>query len=460
MKKFATFILVITIVTALGLCGYALRVLGVFGNTPAQPAQTTVAEESEEEQPVFSSSIPGSYDSMDEVAVVMAVNQEEKTITLRNTDLQRNYTLDYSQATRLEDRYGSSLSIAQIKAGDLVQVTFLKNKKRLNTLSLCGGEAWTYEKVTEYAVNRNTRVLTLGTDSYKIGDDTLIFSQGKQIDWMDLNDVDVLTVNGIDQHVYSIVVEKGHGYLRLENDTYFVGGWIEVGESLISPITQDMLLTVPEGDYQVLLTNNGNRGMKNISIKRGEELDLDIGDIEIEETKVGRVVFSVTPSNASVYVDGELVDVAAPLELEYGIHQMIAGAEGYDTMTRYINVGEELANLDVRLEKTSTVSGNSSSNNSDKNTTTSGTGSVISTTDQGQYHVMITAPEKVELYVDGNYIGITPISFKKVAGSHVITLRKDGYVTRSYTIQVDEEQKDISYSFADLTAGSVSGNQN
>lgn len=456
MKKFATFILVITIVTALGLCGYALRVLGVFGNT----AQTTVAEKSEPEPPVFSSSIPGSYDSMDEVAVVMAVNQEEKTITLRNTDLQRNYTLDYSQATRIADRYGSSLSIAQVKAGDLVQVTFLKNKKRLNTLSLCSEEAWTYEKVTEYAVNRNTRVLTLGTDSYKIGDDTLIFSQGKPIDWMDLNDVDVLTVNGIEQHVYSIVVEKGHGYLRLENDTYFVGGWIEVGESLISPITQDMLLTVPEGDYQVLLTNNGNRGIKNISIKRGEELDLDIGDIEIEETKIGRVVFSVTPGNASIYVDGGLVDVETPLELEYGIHQMIAGAEGYDTMTRYINVGEELANLDIRLEKTSTVSGNSSSNNSDKNTAASGTGSVISTTDQGQYHVMITAPEKVELYVDGNYIGITPISFKKVAGSHVITLRKDGYVTRSYTIQVDEEQKDISYSFADLTAGSVSANEN
>ena len=263
-------------------------------------------------------------------------------------------------------------------------------------------------------------------------------------------------------------MEKGHGYLRLENDTYFVGGWIEVGESLISPITQDMLLTVPEGDYQVLLTNNGNRGVKNISIKRGEELDLDIGDIEIEETKVGRVVFSVTPGNASIYVDGELVDVGAPLELEYGIHQMIAGADGYDTMTRYINVGEELASLDIRLEKTSTVSGNSSSGtstssdsgNSSGNGTSSGsgTGSVISATNQGQYHVMITAPEKVELYVDGNYIGITPISFKKVAGSHVITLRKDGYVTRSYTIQVDEEQKDISYSFADLTAGSVSGN--
>ena len=95
----------------------------------------------------FTSSIPGSYDSMDEVAVVMGINQEEQTITLRNMDLQRNYTLDYSQATRLEDRYGSSLSIAQIREGDLVQVTFLKNKKRLNTLFMCGGAAWTYEGI-------------------------------------------------------------------------------------------------------------------------------------------------------------------------------------------------------------------------------------------------------------------------------------------------------------------------
>jgi hypothetical protein len=34
----------------------------------------------------------------------------------------------------------------------------------------------------------------------------------------------------------------------------------------------------------------------------------------------------------------------------------------------------------------------------------------------------------------------------------VITLRKTGYTTRSYTIQVDSEEKDISYSFADLEA--------
>ena len=55
-----------------------------------------------------------------------------------------------------------------------------------------------------------------------------------------------------------------------------------------------------------------------------------------------------------------------------------------------------------------------------------------------------------EVYVDGNYVGVTPCSFKKVAGAHVITLRKSGYTTRSYTVQVDSADKDITFSFADL----------
>ena len=52
--------------------------------------------------------------------------------------------------------------------------------------------------------------------------------------------------------------------------------------------------------------------------------------------------------------------------------------------------------------------------------------------------------------MDGNYVGISPCSFRKQSGSYVITLRKTGYETRSYTVRVDDEDKDISYSFADL----------
>jgi len=462
MKKIGTFIVVITVLTAISLCGYAVYTIGMRGE---KPAETPVKEETAGiSQPVYTAPAPGSYDSLDEAAVVLSVDAEEKLITLHNMDVNRNYTLDYSQATRIEDRHGSALSMAQVKAGDVVEVTFLKNRKRLNTLALCSNEAWSVKSTKEFAINRNAKLMLLGKESYLINDDTLIFSEGSQADWMDINNVDLLTVNGVGQKVYSIVIERGHGYLRLKNDQYFVGGWIEVGDSVICPIKKDMLLTVPEGKHEVLVSNNGNSGVKQIQVERGKELELDIGDIEITETKVGRVLFSVTPASTKVYVDGAAVDIAGPIELEYGIHQVIAGADGYETMTRYIKVGESLASLDIQLEKKSaaTVSSNENGSATDVNinintdpntqTTDNGQGNVVTTTPEGQYRVYVTGPEGAELYVDGTYIGLTPTNFAKSAGTHVIVLRKPGFVTRSYTVQIDSEQKDISYSFAELEA--------
>ena len=68
----------------------------------------------------------------------------------------------------------------------------------------------------------------------------------------------------------------------------------------------------------------------------------------------------------------------------------------------------------------------------------------------GKYKVYIDAPSGAEAYLDGNYIVITPVSFNKVSGSYVVTLRKTGYQTRSYTLQIDAEEKDVNYSFTDL----------
>jgi hypothetical protein len=64
--------------------------------------------------------------------------------------------------------------------------------------------------------------------------------------------------------------------------------------------------------------------------------------------------------------------------------------------------------------------------------------------------VYINAPAGAECYVDGNYTGIVPCSFRRVEGSHVITLSLSGYNTRSYTISVENGTGDMSFSFTDL----------
>lgn len=384
---------------------------------------------------------PGSFDSAD-TAVVVKINKEEEKITFLNLTVNRNYTLQYDGTTVFSDKYGQSMTLEQIREGDIVDVTFLKSKKRLATLSI-SGDSWTTADISRYQFDAVSHDVTIGNEVYKVTENIKIFSDGEEIEMMDLNSVDILTFHGIGNTVHSIVVEKGHGYLRLSGDENFIGGWIEVGQNIIRQITEDMLLTVPEGNYQVLISITGGGGTKSVMINRNTEITLDIGDLEIEAPQYGQVLFAMSPSFASLYVDGTLVDTSLPVTLEYGIHQLMAKAEGYSTVTSYLKVAQESAGIDITLDLEEDDEEEEEDN---QETVSSGDG----TTTASYYQVYIDAPEGAEVYVDGNYIGICPISFRKVEGPHVITLRRTGYETRSYTIQVDGEDKDISYSFAEL----------
>lgn len=371
---------------------------------------------------------PDSYDSAD-TAVIVKKDKDAKTITLFSTAADKRYTLNVTGTSTLYDKHGAAVSLDQMNPGDIVEVTFLKEIKRLNSMQLCS-QAWANNSVSRYEIDWKRNTITIGKeDIYQFSEDTLFLSQGKEIEQMDLNAVDVLTFQGIGSSVLSVVVEKGHGYLRLENDTKFIGGFIEVGQSLITKIKEDMLLTVPEGSYQVLFSTDGGEGTKNVTIARNQEVALDIGDLEVEEAKFGTVIFTLNPSTATLYIDGSKVDTSAPISLEYGIHQLIARADGYNTITNYLKVGQVTTGIDIQLDKMDTTQ---------EEEPASG------------YKVYIDAPEDVEVYLDGNYVGISPVSFVKEAGTHNLTLRKEGYETRSYTIVVDDEDKDVSFSFGDL----------
>lgn len=392
---------------------------------------------------------PDSYDSAD-TAVLVARNEKENTATFLNPDLGKRYTLSIDGTTRFYDKYGNSISFEQVETGDVVDVTFLKSQKHLTTLQL-SPSAWSFPDVEKYEINTVRGEVSIGSEVYKLCSNTQYISNGRSIDSMDLNAADILSFQGMASQILTVRVEKGHGYLRLANDENFIGGWIEIGQSQIQRITEDMLLLVPEGSYQVNISHKGGGGVKSVIINRNEEATLDIGDLEIPEPQYGMVLFSMDPSFAELYIDGSKVDTSGPVSLVYGIHQMIARAEGYQSVTQYIRVAQESVGINVTLDPNKEKEQQESSTSSESSTTT--------VTDY--YKVYVDAPEKAEIYLDGNYVGISPCSFRKVAGAHVITLRQTGYETRSYTVQIDAEEKDLSYSFADLVKsgdGTVSAN--
>ena len=456
----------------------------------------------EQDETGFVAAQKGIFDSAD-TAVVADIDMDEKNITLKNMEKKRQYTLAFDGTTFFYDKYGKVISVTQLRKGEVVDVTFFKEKKRLNTLQI-SGTAWVHRNIDEYKLDEEKFQAEVGSAVYAYSEDTVVIADEKQGELIDINPVDILTFRGVGSDVYSIVVEKGHGYVRLKNEEYFYDGWIEIGKKTIQRVTENMLLTVPEGKHQVIISNKGTSGVKQVDVRRNMELELDVGDLKGEDPKYGTVVFTITPENATLYLDGNKTEYGSPVRLEYGIHQMIVMADGYETISQYLKVGQESAGIEVTMKEDTSdtdVSGNDVSGNdvlsdseileevnrilnergysgitssdlagnndsqsgnaedgSDKDADANNTGTNHAGNNQTSkpvtstlsYYVTVDAPVGVEVYLDGNYIGITPCSFKKDTGSHTLTLRKTGYVAKSYTIQMDEEEKNVSYSFLDL----------
>lgn len=381
-------------------------------------------------------------DSMDE-AIVVSVDEEAKKIKLYNLTLGRTYTLQYNGATGIKNRFGDELVAEQLAEGDLVRVTFIKDEKLAKSVQL-SDQVTTYEGISSFEINRAAYTMSFGGDRYELVENAAVLSGGEQIAIEEINSVDTLKIVAEDHEIYSITVEKGHGYVRLSGHESFVGGWVEIGQAVITQVTEEMLLVVPEGDYVLYISKDGVAGSRDISVTRDEETQVDLSDLQTEKIKkTGKIIFTISPADAELYIDGELTDYSAEVELDCGIHQIRAQASGYTTQVQYIKVGETLANLNITLEES-----DGEDEDEEEETVSSNSASTAATSD---YRVYIDAPEGAELYLDGSYVGIVPVDFEKKTGTYIVSLRKDGYQTRSYTLQIDDSEKDVTYSFSELT---------
>lgn len=464
--------------------GVALAVLMLTIGGCAMPVSSVSGTQQEtKEEPGIKT--PGIYDSED-AAVVVKKDTEEGTIQFQNIATAKRYTLNYDGTTQVFDKNDVALSMQQLREGSVVTVRFYKADKSLSYVKE-NADALSLPNLSGYELDLKDGKITVGAQTYLLSSNVVVVSDGRETEPWELNAMDVISVWGYQDRIYGIHVEKGHGYLRLENEDYFVNGWVDVGDKVIQKIEEDMLLVVPEGTYNAMVSHKGSSAMQEISFARNEEMVWDLGSVEITVVQTGKIIFTLTPATARMAIDGREVDTSKPVELEYGLHSMRIVAEGYDTVAQYIKVAEPSANISVELEKSSEPESSEQASEPDKEaekdeadetpvgkkyalnaseddddedddreddekeseeSSREDSSDVLSATEK--YKVYIDAPEGVEAYLDGSYIGITPVNFPKKAGNYVITLRKTGFQTRSYTLQIDSEKKDVNYSFTEL----------
>lgn len=67
-----------------------------------------------------------------------------------------------------------------------------------------------------------------------------------------------------------------------------------------------------------------------------------------------------------------------------------------------------------------------------------------------QNTITVNAPSGVKVYVNGDYVGKSPVSFEKIIGTFTVALSKNGYDTASYTLTMEDDGESSFLSFPEL----------
>lgn len=478
-------------------------------------------------------------DSAGVQGVVRAVNAEEKTITVYQIARMEEMVLRYNGATSVLSKYGRQQTMPQIQPGTIVRTEREPGSDLLRVVQE-DDEGWVYKGVGNLAIDRIGSTMSIGENLYRYDAQITVINNGQLVELDTLHEKDVVTVRGIEERIYSIQVEKGHGMLTFANYGEFIGGSIEVGYDVFDQINEGMEYVLREGSYKLVMRNGSLEVNRYITISRDQTMLMDLSQFMTEAGKKGLVYFTLNPVRAKLYLDDEEVELDGPLELGYGEYILEVQCDGYEPLSRVLTVSMPTANIRIDLadgdnttsdgslteigtgegdipddgddigsgagegsagedgtgdsgagdsgsgeedeggieeigapdderidelwgdgeggnnEAGGGSSGSGGSDEGSSGSSGSGDGSSSSGGNSGGqvitgHYIMIRRPEGASVYFDGAYAGVAPLQIEKVTGEHTITFRRDGYISKTYTIEVENDSENPQYSFPDLT---------
>ena len=243
--------------------------------------------------------------------VVTKINTGLQNITIYNISNDLEITLMYSGGTNVTSKNDNVMSMNEINLGDIVDAYFLSAGSKLVKLQI-SPSSWEYKNVSNYELNETDRQIQIGSKLYQYNNQIAMFNGDKTFAFSELDKQDLIDIKGIGQFVYSVVLAKGHGYIRFSGYKDFIGGTVEVGNHIFMPIKKDMVIVAREGSYRLTLENGDLKGIKYITVARDEEITVDMSEYRKEAEQTISVEFDITPKSAKLYINNVETEYKKP----------------------------------------------------------------------------------------------------------------------------------------------------
>ncbi|PKM94809.1 MAG: hypothetical protein CVU84_07750 [Firmicutes bacterium HGW-Firmicutes-1] len=350
------------------------------------------------------------------LALIKEVDTEKKELTVLDIQQGKQVVLKVDGAVDIKDVYGTLLAFAQLKTGDIIEAKYDSKSLRPEMIQITG-QTWEKKNIQDLIYDKENKTIQIGNDIYKYTDDLVTTFAGKIMDIDKLDPVDLVTVKGYKDTIWSITLEKGHGFIVLKNHEKFIGGTIEIGKKT-EDIKKDTKVTVLMGVQNIVVAKEGMVSfVTEVIVEEDKEVIIDIGSAQ---PTAGMVSFTITPGDVQLFINNvQYKDFSKPINLEFGTYNLRIEKANYVPWESKLVVNQAFMPVEINMNK------------------------------KAQY-IKVNSPVGCSMYIDDNYIGIIPVEAPIDPGAHTVTIRKDGYYSKMHSIQVEDNGQDANFVFPEL----------
>lgn len=352
-------------------------------------------------------------------AVISDIRWDASQLTVKTVEDGWVYKVSYDSETECLSRYGEKIAVGQLEVGQIVDIKS-DAKGQIATKIQISYDSWEYEKVSGLVYNRTDKTIGVMGEQYGYTTSLVLYDKTaeknydeegpvdtsaeateegpkdlvgekattealkeklpEELSLSEIDPVDTVTCRGYKGKICSVVLESGHGYVRLSGDSTFIGGMIAIGK-VIQPVVKGMVMTVPVGTWTLEIDKDGRMGTKNVIVSQNVEQTVNLADLAIIKAQKGVMHFIITPANASIYIDGVEYNDQTDFMLEFGVHKVQVVAVGYKAYNGEIELKSAYMNVNVSLVSLSSDGGPTASTSTSKTKSTTQASSTESTSE-------------------------------------------------------------------------------
>lgn len=355
-------------------------------------------------------------DSLEIIAVIMDVNYDRKKIEVYDIEKDKEISLLMKAGAEIKNQYGQVMSLLEFSKGDIVQVVYSRNALEFDSLKI-SSQAWSLESTTGLEVDTVNSKITIGNKVYRYNN-RLIADYGGSSGMLDLSSIDVVSLKGYKDTVWSLEVKKGHGFVTVTGKERIKNGSVEIDTNIYRTLDEMGRITLSEGNHRIVVKgSNIEPYTQEFSVSNIQEVNIDLSDAKI---KTGVVLLKSNVDDYALYINDEQHNMNEPLILEYGEYIIKATKDEYKDFNARLLVESETLVLTIDMNPKEEVK-------------------------MGELSVSTDNVKECNVYVDNTYIGITPVTVKLTYGEHRILVKKDGYVDQSTPITIGELPQNVSF---------------